>query len=55
MAEIWKQNEEKSEGLWLSGLLRANLLDPRIHAVLTAPVYALSRVDTTSFGPRERV
>ena len=44
-----------TEGLWLSGLLRANLLEPRIHTVLTAPVYGLMRVDTTSFGPRERV
>ena len=43
------------EGPWLSGLLRAKLLDPRIHAVLTILVYALLRVNTSSFGPRGRV
>src|SRR5690606_12636564 len=41
-----------TEGLGLSGPPRANLLDPRIHAVLTVLVYALLRVDTSSFGPR---
>ncbi len=55
----WQQHghltkQRSTEGLWLSGLLRANLLDPRIHAVLTPLVYGLSRVDTTSFGPPQR-
>ncbi len=45
----------KTEGLWRSGLLRANLLEPRIHAVPTAPVYGLSLVDSISFGPCERI